>query len=144
MTRKKATSQGGSIRSQYTTGTEELLWYACENVLPTRRLLMTCPHCTSTTTCKQTVRTQLATEPSPVTPVSTHSTTYRNALQPPTFPNDTVLHIGLSRVCHTLSLRDLAELLLERGVVFTRCLLAHSQAGYITAGRTYPPISALK
>ncbi len=81
---------------------------------------MACPHCTATTTMGLTKRTQLGYR------IFRCSTCYRqfnertnspfNYLE---FPTDIVLLVVLWRIRYKLSLRDLAEMFLERGFDFT-------------------------
>src|ERR1700724_2004936 len=81
---------------------------------------MTCPHCASGTTKEQTKRTMLGYR------------TFRRSVCRQTFnertgtpfnfleyPTDVVLLVILWRLRYKLSLRDLAEMFLERGGVFT-------------------------
>ncbi len=81
---------------------------------------MTCPHCAATTTTELTKRTQLGYR-------SFHCSACRRQFNERTatpynfleFPTDIVLLVVLWRVRYKLSLRDLAEMFLERGFAFT-------------------------
>lgn len=81
---------------------------------------MTCPHCAATTTTELTKRTQLGYR---IFRCSTCGRQFNertgsqfNFLE---FPTDIVLLVVLWRVRYKLSLRDLAEMFLERGFEFT-------------------------
>ena len=81
---------------------------------------MVCPHCTSTTTSERSTRTQLGYR----TFRCLHCRrTFNERRGTPfnylTFPSDIVLQVVLWRLRYKLSLRDLAEMFLERGFVFT-------------------------
>ncbi len=82
---------------------------------------MPCPHCASTTTRERPARTQLGYRTfrclSCTRTVGERTGTPFNHL---TFPSDTVLQVVLWRPLYKLSLRDLAEIFLERGFVFTQ------------------------
>ena len=81
---------------------------------------MNCPHCTSTRTQKRAKKTKLG-----------YSTFFCRECRCPfnertgtpfhylEFPTDIVLLVIFWRLRYTLSLRDLAEMFLERGFVFT-------------------------
>ena len=81
---------------------------------------MNCPHCAATTTKKRAKKTKLGY----ATFFCFHcrctfnerTGTPFNALE---FPTDIVLLVVLWRLCYKLSLRDIAELFLARGFVFT-------------------------
>lgn len=81
---------------------------------------MNCPPCASATTKEQTQKTSLgyrlfrgfACKCS----FNERTGTPFNFLE---YPPDVVLFVGLWRLRYTLSLRDLAEMFLERGFVFT-------------------------
>lgn len=81
---------------------------------------MPCPHCASTTIREWPARTQLGYR-------TFTCRTYRRsfnertgtAFNHLTFPSDIVLQVVLWRLRYKLSLRDLAEIFLARGFVFT-------------------------
>lgn len=81
---------------------------------------MPCPHCTSTTTRQRSTRTQLGER-------AFRCLTCRRSFNARTgtpvkhlmFPTDSVLQGVRWRLRSTLRLRDLAEMVLARGVVFT-------------------------
>lgn len=81
---------------------------------------MPCPHCASTSTRERPARTQLGYR-------TFHCLTCRRTFNERTgtpfnqltFPTDIVLQVVLWRLRYKLSLRDLAEMFLERGFVFT-------------------------
>jgi transposase-like protein len=81
---------------------------------------MNCPHCTSTTTKEQTNKTVLGSR-------TFRCSVWRRGFNERTgtpfnfleYPPDMVLLVVLWRLRYKLSLRDLAELFLERGFVFT-------------------------
>ncbi len=81
---------------------------------------MTCPHCTSTTTTELPKRTQLGYRIFRCSACrrqfNERTGTQFNFLE---FPTDIVLLVVLWRVRYKLSLRDLAEMFLERGFEFT-------------------------
>ena len=81
---------------------------------------MTCPHCTATTTTELTKRTQLGYRTFRCSTCrrqfNERTGTAFNYLE---FPTDIVLLVVLWRVRYKLSLRDLAEVFLERGFEFT-------------------------
>ena len=81
---------------------------------------MLCPHCTSTTTSERPARTQLGYRTFCCLRCrrifNERSGTPFNYL---TFPSDIVLQVVLWRLRYKLSLRDGAEMFLERGFVFT-------------------------
>jgi transposase-like protein len=81
---------------------------------------MACPNCASTLTCERTARTQLGYRTFRCLRCSRvfneRTGTSFNYL---TFPSDIVLQVVLWRLRYKLSLRDLAEMFLERGFVFT-------------------------
>ena len=81
---------------------------------------MTCPHCTSAMTKEQTQRTTLGYRTfrcSSCQRIFNERTgTPFNFLE---YPTDIVLLVVLWRLRYKLSLRDLAEMFLERGFVFT-------------------------
>ncbi len=92
---------------------------------------MVCPHCASTTTSERPTRTQLG------------SCTFRclrcrrifnertgTPFNHLTFPSDIVLQVVLWRLRYKLSLRDLAEMFLERGFVFTHETVREWQARF--------------
>ncbi len=82
---------------------------------------MNCPHCASTTTKEQTKQTWLCYRTARCSvchcTFNERTGTPFNFLQDPT---DIVLLVVLWRLRYKLSLRDLAEMVLERGFVFTR------------------------
>ena len=81
---------------------------------------MACPNCASTTTSERSTRTPLGYRIFCCSQcrrtVNERSGTPFNYL---TFPSDIVLQVVLWRLRYKLSLRDLAEMFLERGFVFT-------------------------
>ncbi len=81
---------------------------------------MNCPHCASTTTKEQTKQTWLCYRTARCSvchcTFNERTGTPFNFLQDPT---DIVLLVVLWRLRYKLSLRDLAEMVLERGFVFT-------------------------
>ncbi len=81
---------------------------------------MTCPHCAATTTTELTKRTQLGYRTFRCSACrrqfNERTGTPYNYLE---FPTDIVLLVVLWRVRYKLSLRDLAEMFLERGFEFT-------------------------
>jgi putative transposase len=81
---------------------------------------MLCPHCTSTTTRERTGRTQLGYR---MFVCQTCHRSFNERTGTPfnylTFPSDIVLQVVLWRLRYKLSFRDLAEMFLERGFVFT-------------------------
>ena len=81
---------------------------------------MTCPHCASTTTTEQTKRTQRSYRTFRCSmcrrQLNERTDTPFNYLEVPT---DIVLLAVLWRVRYKLSLRELAEMFLERGFEFT-------------------------
>ena len=81
---------------------------------------MVCPNCASTTTSERPTRTQLGYRTFRCLhcrrTFNERSGTPFNYL---TFPSDIVLQVVLWRLRYKLSLRDLAEMFLERGFVFT-------------------------
>ena len=81
---------------------------------------MACPHCAATTTTELTKRTQLGYRvfrcSSCRRQFNERTGTPYNYLE---FPTDIVLLVVLWRVRYKLSLRDLAEMFLERGFAFT-------------------------
>jgi putative transposase len=81
---------------------------------------MNCPHCASTTTKEQTKQTWLCYRT--VRCSVCHCTFNERTGTPFNFlqdPTDIVLLVVLWRLRYKLSLRDLAEMVLERGFVFT-------------------------
>jgi putative transposase len=80
---------------------------------------MDCPHCTSTVTKERTRKTRLCYR----TFCSDCKRTFNEGTETPfnflEYPTDSVLLVVLWRLRYKLSLRDLAELFLERGFVFT-------------------------
>ena len=82
---------------------------------------MLCPHCTSTPTRDRTARTQLGYR---TFTCLTCQRSFNERTGTPfnhlTFPTDIVLQVVLWRLRYQLSLRDLAEMFLERGFVFTQ------------------------
>jgi putative transposase len=88
--------------------------------LPSRVLLMSCPHCQSTLTRERAARTQLGCR-------TFHCQDCKRIFNERTgtpfkyltVPTDIVLQVVLWRLRYKLSLRELAELFLERGFVFT-------------------------
>jgi transposase-like protein len=82
--------------------------------------MMTCPHCTATTTTELPKRTQLGYRIFRCSACrrqfNERSGTQFNFLF---FPTDIVVLVVLWRVRYKLSLRDLAEMFLERGFEFT-------------------------
>jgi putative transposase len=98
-----------------------ILWYACAGyTTPTKGLLMPCPHCQFIVTQERAARTQLGYRTfrcgSCKRTFNERSGTPFNHL---TFPSDIVLQVVLWRLRYKLSLRDLAEMFLERGFTFT-------------------------
>lgn len=81
---------------------------------------MACPHCTATTTTELTKRTQLGYRTFRCSicrrQFNERTGTPYNYLE---FPTDIVLLVVMWRLRYKLSLRDLAEMFLERGFVFT-------------------------
>src|SRR3712207_8445401 len=81
---------------------------------------MPCPHCTTTTTTELTKRPSLGYRifrcQACRRTCNERTGTPFNYLE---YPTDIVLLVVLGRVRYKLSLRDLAEMFLERGVVFT-------------------------
>ncbi len=81
---------------------------------------MTCPHCASTTTTEQTKRTHLGYR---IFRCSACRRQFNERTGSPfnflEYPTDVVLLVVLWRVRYKLSLRDLAEMFLERGFEFT-------------------------
>ena len=81
---------------------------------------MACPHCAATTTTELPKRTQLGYRIFRCAPCrrqfNERTATPFNYLE---FPTDIILLLGLWRVRYKLSLRDLAEMFLERGFAFT-------------------------
>jgi transposase-like protein len=81
---------------------------------------MPCPHCQSTNTRERAARTQLGYRTFACRACrrmfNERTGTPVNQL---TFPTDIVLQVVLWRLRYKLSLRDLAEMFLERGFVFT-------------------------
>ncbi len=81
---------------------------------------MPCPHCATTVTAKQLGRTALGYHPCRCRTCrrafNERTGTPFNRLQ---YPTDLVLLVVLWRLRYTRSLRDLAEMFLERGLVFT-------------------------
>jgi putative transposase len=81
---------------------------------------MPCPHCTSTTTRERSARTQLGYRTfSCLTCCRTQGERTGTPFNHLTFPTDIVLQVVLWRLRYKLSFRDLAEMFLERGFVFT-------------------------
>ena len=81
---------------------------------------MNCPYCASTGTKEQTKKTALGYRTFCCS--ACHRTYNERTNTPFSFlqdPTDIVLLVVLWRLRYTLSLRDVAEMLLERGVVFT-------------------------
>ena len=81
---------------------------------------MSCPHCSSATTREWAARTQLGDR---IFHCLTCRRTFNERSSTPfnhlTFPTDIVLQVVLWRLRYKLSLRDLSEMFLERGFVFT-------------------------
>jgi hypothetical protein len=82
---------------------------------------MNCPHCASTATKEQTKKTShgsrtVRCESRASEPVPERTGTPFNFLE---YPTDIVLLVVLWRLRYKLSLRDLAEMFLERGFEFT-------------------------
>ena len=81
---------------------------------------MPCPHCTSTTIRERSTRTQLGYR---IFTCLICGRTFNERTGTPfnhlTFPTDIVLQVVLWRLRYKLSFRDLAEMFLERGFVFT-------------------------
>jgi len=81
---------------------------------------MSCPHCSSATTREWAARTQLGDR---IFHCLTCRRTFNERSGTPfnhlTFPTDIVLQVVLWRLRYKLSLRDLSEMFLERGFVFT-------------------------
>src|ERR1700726_2362217 len=81
---------------------------------------MNCPHCISATTKEQTKRTSLGYR---TFRCSACKQTFNERTGTPfnflEYPTDVVLLVILWRLRYKLSLRDLAEMVLERGLVFT-------------------------
>ena len=92
---------------------------------------MLCPHCTSTTTREQTGRTQLGYR---MFVCHTCHRSFNERTATPfnylTFPSDIVLQVVLWRLRYKLSFRDLAEMFLERGFVFTHEALREWEARF--------------
>jgi putative transposase len=81
---------------------------------------MPCPHCTSTTTRERSARTQLGYRTfACLTCCRTFNERTGTPFNHLTFPTDIVLQVVLWRLRYKLSFRDLAEMFLERGFVFT-------------------------
>ena len=81
---------------------------------------MNCPHCASPTTREQTKKASLAYR---MFRCSLGRRIFNERIDAPfnflAYPTDIVLLVVLWRLQYTLSLRDLAEMFLERGFVFT-------------------------
>ena len=81
---------------------------------------MPCPHCRSTTTTQRSKKTQLGYRtffcPACKRTFNERTGSYFNYLE---YPTDIVLLVILWRLRYKLSLRDLAEMFLERGFEFT-------------------------
>ena len=81
---------------------------------------MPCPHCQSTSTRERVARTQLGYR---TFRCQGCKRTFNERTGTPfnqlTFPTDIILQVVLWRLRYKLSLRDLAEMFLERGFVFT-------------------------
>src|SRR6185437_1626987 len=81
---------------------------------------MNCPYCASATTKEQSQKTTLSHRTFRCSackrPFNERTGTPFNFLE---YPTDVVLLVVLWRLRYTLSLRDLAELFLERGVTFS-------------------------
>jgi putative transposase len=92
---------------------------------------MLCPHCTSTTTRERTGRTQLGYR---MFVCQTCHRSFNERTGTPfnylTFPSDIVLQVVLWRLRYKLSFRDLAEMFLERGFVFTHEALREWEARF--------------
>jgi DDE domain len=92
---------------------------------------MNCPHCTETTTQKRMKKTKLG--------YTTYfcqrcQRTFNERTGTPfndlEFPTDIVLLAVIWRLCYKLSLRDVAEMFLERGFVFTHETLRDWEARF--------------
>src|SRR5262247_1491410 len=85
-----------------------------------RRWRVTCPHCQSVQTRERTERTELGYRRFRCggcrREFNERTGTLFNRLQ---YPSDVVCLVVVWRLRYKLSLRDLAEMFLERGVVFT-------------------------
>ena len=92
---------------------------------------MPCPHCRSTSTRERAARTQLGYR---TFACRTCRRSFNERTGTPfnqlTFPSEIVLQIVLWRLRYTLSLRDLAEMFLERGFVFTHEALREWEARF--------------
>lgn len=83
-------------------------------------MLIVCPNCASTATRERLTRTQLGYRTFRC--LRCRRSFHERSGTPfkyLTFPNDSVLQLVLWRLRSKLSLRDLAEVFLERGCVFT-------------------------
>ncbi|GAC1559434.1 MAG: hypothetical protein NVS2B7_34000 [Herpetosiphon sp.] len=92
---------------------------------------MTCPHCATTTTTELTKRTQLGYRTfrcaTCQSQFNERTGTPYNYLE---FPTDIVLLVVVWRLRYKLSLRDLAEMFLERGFEFTHEAVREWQARF--------------
>jgi putative transposase len=77
---------------------------------------MNCPHCANTMTRKRAKKTKLGYSPQCKQTFNERSGTPFNYLE---FPTDIVLLVVVWRLRYKLSLRDVAEMFLERGFAFT-------------------------
>ncbi len=88
---------------------------------------MNCPHCASTATTEQTKQTRLCYR---TFRCSACKRTFNERTGTPfnflEYPTDTVLLVALWRLGNKLSLRELAELFLERGFEFTHAAVRDS------------------
>lgn len=93
---------------------------------------MTCPHCDATTTRELTKRTQLGYRTFRCSgcqrQFNERTNTPYNYLE---FPTDIVLLVVLWRLRYKLSLRDLAEMFLERGFEFTHEAVREWEARFV-------------
>jgi transposase-like protein len=94
--------------------------YADEKSLPDEECFMNCPHCASMATREQSKRTCLGYR---IFRCSACQRTFNERTATPfnflEYPTDIVLLVVLWRLRYKLSLRDLAEMFLERGWEFT-------------------------
>jgi hypothetical protein len=117
----RSCSFGGSVRTQKKTWHGDRWWgmFVGSNYLNEERP-MNCPHCASTATKEQTRPTSLgyrAFRCSTCKRIFNERTgTLFNYLE---YPTDIILLVVLWRLRYKLSLRDLAEMFLQRGFVFT-------------------------
>jgi putative transposase len=92
---------------------------------------MPCPHCASTATRKRPARTQLGYRTF-LCQTCRRSSNERGGtpFNQLTFPSDIVLQVVLWRLRYKLSLRDLAEIFLERGFTFTHEAVREREARF--------------